>query len=144
MTARPVQSLRVRLVLGLSLTLCVLWGSVAAWMFPTMQRELRTMLDDRLVASARMVVGILHQFQATQAGAMSPANNALLLSTLASSCQSKATPVPPLCVPWRVSSTILSTSGPSSAICCSGRVSATAMAFQIWQLAGNSCLSVWI
>lgn len=71
-------SLRLRLVLGLSLTLCVLWGSVAAWMFPTMQRELRTMLDDRLVASARMVVGILHQFQATQAGAMSPANNALL------------------------------------------------------------------
>ena len=75
---RPPTSLRLRLVLGLSLTLCVLWGSVAAWMFPTMQRELRTMLDDRLVASARMVVGILHQFQTTQADALTPVNNALL------------------------------------------------------------------
>ena len=26
-----MKSLRLRLVLGLSLTLCVLWGSVAAW-----------------------------------------------------------------------------------------------------------------
>lgn len=71
-------SLRLRLVLGLSLTLCVLWGSVAAWMFPTMQRELRTMLDDRLIASARMVAGIVHQFQPAQVDAITPANNALL------------------------------------------------------------------
>jgi hypothetical protein len=71
-------SLRLRLVLGLSLTLCVLWGSVAAWMFPTMQRELRTMLDDRLIASARMVSGIVHQFQPAQVDAITPANNALL------------------------------------------------------------------
>ena len=71
-------SLRLRLVLGLSLTLCVLWGSVAAWMFPTMQRELRTMLDERLIASARMVAGIVHQFQPAQVDAITPANNALL------------------------------------------------------------------
>lgn len=71
-------SLRLRLVLGLSLTLCVLWGSVAAWMFPTMQRELRTMLDDRLIASARMVAGIVHQFQPAQVDTITPANNALL------------------------------------------------------------------
>ena len=71
-------SLRLRLVLGLSLTLCVLWGSVAAWMFPTMQRELRTMLDDRLIASARMVAGIVHQFQPAQVDAITPASNALL------------------------------------------------------------------
>lgn len=74
---RRATSLRLRLVLGLSLTLCVLWGSVAAWMFPTMQRELRTMLDDRLIASARMVAGIVQQYQPT-ADALQPISNAQL------------------------------------------------------------------
>lgn len=54
MTPLP-KSLRLRLVLGLSLTMCLIWGGVAAWQFTNMQRELRTMLDDRLIASARMV-----------------------------------------------------------------------------------------
>jgi hypothetical protein len=51
MTPLP-KSLRLRLVLGLSLTMCLIWGGVAAWQFTNMQRELRTMLDDRLIASA--------------------------------------------------------------------------------------------
>jgi two-component system sensor histidine kinase QseC len=72
------QSLRLRLVLGLSLTLCVLWASVAAWMFPTMQRELRAMLDNRLIASAKMVAGLVHQFQHSQEASLSTQNNALL------------------------------------------------------------------
>lgn len=74
---RAQKSLRLRLVLGLSLTLCVLWGSVAAWMFPTMQRELRLMLDNRLIASAKMVSGLVQQFQLTQEAPLSPDNHAL-------------------------------------------------------------------
>lgn len=58
MTPLP-KSLRLRLVLGLSLTMCLIWGGVAVWQFTNMQRELRTMLDDRLIASARMVAGIV-------------------------------------------------------------------------------------
>jgi hypothetical protein len=42
MTPLP-KSLRLRLVLGLSLTMCLIWGGVAAWQFTNMQRELRTM-----------------------------------------------------------------------------------------------------
>ena len=38
-------------------------GRVAAWMFSDMRNELRTVLDDRLIASARMVAGIVHQFR---------------------------------------------------------------------------------
>jgi biotin operon repressor len=40
-----------------------LWGGVAAWMFADMRHELRSVLDDRLIASARMVAGIVHQFK---------------------------------------------------------------------------------
>ncbi len=55
------RSLRWRLMLGLSITTCVLWGSVAAWQFTSMQRELRNMLDERLIASAKMVAAIVQQ-----------------------------------------------------------------------------------
>lgn len=58
-----MRSLRVRLVVGLSLVLCTLWGAVAAWMFADMRHDLRHMLDERLIASARMVAGIVHQFR---------------------------------------------------------------------------------
>ena len=57
-----MRSLRVRLLLWLCLALCTLWGGVAAWMFTGMRQELRTVLDDRLIASAHMVAGIVHQF----------------------------------------------------------------------------------
>ena len=58
-----MRSLRVRLLLWLCLALCTLWGGVAAWMFAGMRHELRSVLDDRLIASARMVAGIVHQFK---------------------------------------------------------------------------------
>lgn len=58
-----MRSLRVRLLACLCLALCTLWGGVAAWMFSDMRNELRTVLDDRLIASARMVAGIVHQFR---------------------------------------------------------------------------------
>ena len=83
MTARPVQSLRVRLVLGLSLTICLVWSGVAIWQFTNMQRELRTMLDERLIASARMVAGIVVQFQPTQLATAPRAQNDALLSVIA-------------------------------------------------------------
>ncbi len=57
-----MHSLRVRLLVWLCLALCTLWGGVATWMFADMQRELRNVLDERLIASARMVAGIVHQF----------------------------------------------------------------------------------
>ena len=75
-----MQSLRVRLVLGLSLTICLVWSGVAIWQFTNMQRELRTLLDDRLIASARMVVGIVQQFQQAELAAAPPASNDALLS----------------------------------------------------------------
>jgi signal transduction histidine kinase len=58
-----MRSLRVRLLVWLCLALCTLWGGVAAWMFADMRHELRSVLDDRLIASARMVAGIVHQFK---------------------------------------------------------------------------------
>ena len=82
MTPLP-KSLRLRLVLGLSLTMCLIWGGVAAWQFTNMQRELRTMLDDRLIASARMVAGIVVQFQPMQLATTPRAQNDALLSVIA-------------------------------------------------------------
>lgn len=58
-----MRSLRVRLLVSLCLVLCTLWGGVAAWMFAGMRHELRSVLDDRLIASARMLAGIVHQFK---------------------------------------------------------------------------------
>ena len=58
-----MRSLRVRLLVWLCLALCTLWGGVAAWMFTGMRQELRSVLDDRLIASAHMVAGIVHQFK---------------------------------------------------------------------------------
>ncbi|RGE46950.1 HAMP domain-containing protein [Comamonas testosteroni] len=58
-----MRSLRVRLLVWLCLALCTLWGGVAAWMFAGMRHELRSVLDDRLIASAHMVAGIVHQFK---------------------------------------------------------------------------------
>ncbi|MBN9367725.1 MAG: sensor histidine kinase N-terminal domain-containing protein [Comamonadaceae bacterium] len=78
-----MKSLRLRLVLGLSLTLCVLWGSVAAWQFTHMQRELRTMLDERLIASAKMVASIVHQFQPADGKLPTPAEQEALQSVIA-------------------------------------------------------------
>lgn len=77
-----MKSLRLRLVLGLSLTLCVLWGSVAAWQFTLMQRELRTMLDERLIASSKMVASIVHQFQPALSAASAPAAQEALQSVI--------------------------------------------------------------
>ncbi len=76
-------SLRRRLMLGLSITTCVLWGSVAAWQFMSMQRELRNMLDERLIASAKMVAAIVQQIHPDPRALPSPAVQQNLHSLIA-------------------------------------------------------------
>ena len=71
--SRARSSLRSRLMWGLSLTTCLLWGSVAAWQFTSMQRELRAMLDDRLIASAKMVADIVQQIHPDPQAPITPA-----------------------------------------------------------------------
>jgi two-component system sensor histidine kinase QseC len=57
-----MNSLRVRLLLIIGTSLLALWTLVAAWMLADLRSELRTALDDRLAASARMVAGLVSQF----------------------------------------------------------------------------------
>lgn len=52
-------TLRLRLVAIIGLSLAVLWSVVALWMFMDVRQELRTALDERLAASARMVAGLV-------------------------------------------------------------------------------------
>ena len=67
-----MMSLRLRLLAIISLSLTVLWSVVALWMFLDVRNELRTALDDRLAASARMVAGLMLQFPATSVPASAP------------------------------------------------------------------------
>lgn len=57
-----MNSLRTRLLVIIGASLVVLWTAVAAWMMAELRSELRTALDDRLAASARMVAGLALQF----------------------------------------------------------------------------------
>ncbi|MDF3833438.1 ATP-binding protein [Cupriavidus basilensis] len=59
--------MRLLAIIGVSLTL--LWSAVAMWMFLDVRNELRTALDDRLAASARMVAGLALQFPSSVAPA---------------------------------------------------------------------------
>lgn len=52
-------TLRLRLVAIIGLSLAVLWSVVAPWMFLDLRQQLRTALDERLAASARMVAGLV-------------------------------------------------------------------------------------
>lgn len=56
-----MNSLRLRLLVIIGGSLLVLWTLVAAWMLVDLRSELRTALDDRLAASARMVAGLVSQ-----------------------------------------------------------------------------------
>ncbi|NML18187.1 ATP-binding protein [Azohydromonas caseinilytica] len=56
-----MKTLRARLVAILALSLAALWSAVAVWMFLDVRQELRTALDERLAASARMVAGLVAQ-----------------------------------------------------------------------------------
>lgn len=56
-----MNSLRLRLLVIIGSSLLVLWSLVATWMLADLRSELRTALDDRLAASARMVAGLVAQ-----------------------------------------------------------------------------------
>ncbi len=58
-------SLRLRLLALISVSLLVLWTLVAVWMFVDLRKEVRSALDERLAASARMVAGLMAQLPAT-------------------------------------------------------------------------------
>lgn len=75
-TARP-WSLRVRLLAIIGLSLVTLWSLVAVWMLIDVRRELRTALDDRLAASARMVAGLVMQMPRESIAVGTPTKSAL-------------------------------------------------------------------
>ncbi len=52
-------TLRLRLVAIIGLSLTLLWSVVAMWMFMDVRQQLRSALDERLAASARMVAGLV-------------------------------------------------------------------------------------
>lgn len=54
-------TLRLRLLLAIGISLSLLWSLVAGWLFLDMRRELQSVLDNRLQASARMVAGLIEQ-----------------------------------------------------------------------------------
>lgn len=57
-------SLRRRLLLSLGLSFCLLWAIAAAWLYSDLRQQMRTTLDQRLAASARMVAGLVAQLPA--------------------------------------------------------------------------------
>lgn len=56
-----MKSLRLRLLVLIAGSLLVLWALVAAWMLADVRAQLRSALDERLAASARMVAGLVSQ-----------------------------------------------------------------------------------
>lgn len=66
-------SLRLRLTLILGSTFIILWTLAAAWMLYDLRAEMMRSLDQRLVASAQMVAGLLVQLpQSSHAGVAEP------------------------------------------------------------------------
>jgi two-component system, OmpR family, sensor histidine kinase QseC len=59
-----VKSLRARLLVSIGASLLVLWALVAVWMFAGVRAQLRSALDDRLAASARMAAVLVSQLPA--------------------------------------------------------------------------------
>ena len=57
-------TLRLRLVAIIGLSLTLLWSVVAVWMFMDVREQLRSALDERLAASARMVAGLVARLPA--------------------------------------------------------------------------------
>lgn len=54
-------SLRLRLILILGGAFVLIWALAAAWMFRDLRGQMMFSLDQRLVASARMVAGLVQQ-----------------------------------------------------------------------------------
>lgn len=56
-----MMSLRLRLSLTLGAAFALIWALAAAWMLSDLRNQMMFSLDQRLVASARMVAGLLEQ-----------------------------------------------------------------------------------
>lgn len=56
-----MMSLRLRLSLTLGVAFAMIWALAAAWMLSDLRNQMMFSLDQRLVASARMVAGLLEQ-----------------------------------------------------------------------------------
>lgn len=74
-------SLRLRLLLVIGISLSGLWSILAGWLFTDMHRELESVLDNRLQASAQMVAGLIDQMP-TELLAMNTDQPQLDLATL--------------------------------------------------------------
>lgn len=57
-------SLRLRLSLTLGAAFALIWALAAAWMLSDLRNQMMFSLDQRLVASARMVAGLMEQLPA--------------------------------------------------------------------------------
>ena len=66
-------TLRLRLVAIIGLSLTLLWSVVALWMFMDVRQQLRSALDERLAASARMVAGLVARLPAEHLQVSGPA-----------------------------------------------------------------------
>lgn len=60
-------SIRARLALTLSSVFFVVWGCSAFWIFEHLNGQLSSVLDQRLMASARLVAGLIDQLPPTEA-----------------------------------------------------------------------------
>ncbi len=59
-----MRSLRLRLSITLGAAFILIWTLAAAWMLSDLRNQMMFSLDQRLVASARMVAGLLEQMPA--------------------------------------------------------------------------------
>ncbi|MDP3288877.1 MAG: histidine kinase dimerization/phospho-acceptor domain-containing protein, partial [Methyloversatilis sp.] len=66
-------TLRLRLVAIIGFSLTLLWSVVALWMFMDVREQLRSALDERLAASARMVAGLVARLPAEHLQVSGPA-----------------------------------------------------------------------
>ena len=66
-------TLRLRLVAIIGLSLTLLWSVGALWMFMDVRQQLRSALDERLAASARMVAGLVARLPAERLQLSGPA-----------------------------------------------------------------------
>ncbi len=82
-------SLRVRLLLMIGGALALLWGAVAFWLHADIERQMRGMLDDRLVVAANMVSDLVIQKPELWATATdrAPAIQPILSATGPLACQ---------------------------------------------------------
>lgn len=83
-----MRSLRLRLSMTLGAAFILIWALAAAWMLSDLRNQMMFSLDQRLVASARMVAGLLEQMPALPShGPSNQINSAALTIPGGMACQ---------------------------------------------------------